>query len=378
MKKITIIVLHLNYGGLEKAVASLANMLCDKYCVNIISTYKFADKPAFHIDKRVNITYLMNDGQDRKKWFDAIKGLDFISFIKESYRNIKILFLKNASMISAIKSLDSDVIISTRSFHNKMVGKYAKKGIVKIAWEHSHHNGNKKYISKLIKSCKKIDYLVSVSKELNDYYSKHKELGNKCRYISLALDEIPSVCSKLNTKNIVSIGRLSKEKGFPDLIKVFKIVNQKHNDWHLNIVGDGLEKENIIKEIKQQNLEKVITMHGFKDKDELNHILSNSSIYVMTSFTESFGLVLIEAMSYGIPCLSFDSARGSLEIIDDKINGLIIKDRNKKEMASKIVSLIENDDLRKRMGKEAYKKSLNYSFDNVKREWIKLIEEALD
>src|SRR5690606_34771682 len=144
----------------------------------------------------------------------------------------------------------------------------------------------------------------------------------------------------LDKKEITAIGRLSKEKGFSDLIDVFKLVNERYPNWHLNIVGDGMEKDNIKKKIKENNLDEVITMHGFKDKQELNEILLNTSIYVMTSYTESFGLVLIEAMSYGVPCISFDSARGPLEIIDNNVNGYIIKNRDKEEMTNKIAALI--------------------------------------
>ncbi|MDD2203487.1 MAG: glycosyltransferase [Bacilli bacterium] len=373
MKKITIIALHLGYGGIEKAIASLANMLCKDYKVNIISTYKVFDKPAFYIDNKVKIEYLIDDKPNKKEFLESLKKGNILSLLKETIKSIKVLRLRKQCMINAIKKIDSDVVISTRAFHNTLLGKYAKPGLKKIAWEHSHHNNNKQYINKLIKSCKNMDYLVSVSKELNDFYKKEIKT-TKCRYISLALDDLPIEVSKLKTKEIISVGRLSKEKGFESLIEVFKLVNDRHPDWHLNIVGDGLEKDNISKKIKQLELSKNITMYGFMEKDKVNDILKNSSIYVMTSYTESFGLVLIEAMSYGVPCISFDSARGSLEIIDNNKNGFIIKNRDINKMAEKIIALIDDAKLRKKLGQRAYEKSLLYSSENVKKEWISLIE----
>jgi glycosyltransferase involved in cell wall biosynthesis len=373
MKKITIIALHLGYGGIEKAIASLANMLCNDYKVNIISTYKIYDKPAFYINNKVEIDYLIDEKPNKKEFLTSLKKGNILSLFKETIKSIKVLHLRKQSMIDAIKKIDSDVVISTRAFHNTLLGKYAKAGITKIAWEHSHHNNDKRYINNLIKSCDNINYLVSVSKELNDFYSK-KFNKTKCRYISLALDDMPAETSKLDKKEIISVGRLSKEKGFESLIDVFKLVNENRPDWHLNIVGDGLEKENISKKIKEKNLNKNVTMHGFKEKNKVNEILKNSSIYVMTSYTESFGLVLIEAMSYGVPCVSFSSARGSLEIIDNKVNGFIIEDRNINEMANKIITLIDDVKLRQKMGREANKKSLLFSPENIKKEWISLIE----
>ena len=95
----------------------------------------------------------------------------------------------------------------------------------------------------------------------------------------------------------------------------------------------------------------------------------------MTSRTESFGLVLIEAMSYGIPCVSYTSAQGANEIIDDGKNGYLIKDRNEDEMISKIDLLINDEKLRKKLGKEARVKSKLYSKENVLKSWNKLINK---
>jgi glycosyltransferase involved in cell wall biosynthesis len=219
-----------------------------------------------------------------------------------------------------------------------------------------------------------MDYLVTVSKGLQKFYEKH--LDSKSIYIGAPLDYFPDETSNLNNKEIISVGRLSKEKGFMDLIDVFEMVNKKHSDWKLNIVGDGAEKEKINSKIKQLNLEENIIMHGFKEKKELNEIYKNNSIYVMTSYKESFGLVLIEAMSFGIPCIAFDSAKGPLEIIDNK-TGFIIKNRNKEEMANKIFELIENKDLRKKLGNNARGKSILYDKDKTKEEWEKLLNKRI-
>lgn len=375
MKKITIIALHLGFGGIENAIASFSNMACNDYEINIISTYKLYEKSAFKINSKIKIDYLMNYKPNKKEFIYAFKHLKLKEMIREVSKSIKILKLKKSLMIDAIKKCDSDIIISTRPFHNNLLGKYGKKSALKIAWEHSHHNGNRKYIKKVVNSCKNMDYLILVSKELTKFYSNiiHND-KTKCKYISLPLDNFPNKLSSLDKKEIISIGRLSKEKGFVDLIDVFKLVNDVHPDWHINIIGDGLEKDKIVKRIKKYNLSKFVILHGFKDKKDLNKILLNSSICVMTSLTESFGLVLIEAMSYGIPCISFDSARGSLEIIDNKKNGFIIKDRNKKEMADQIINLIENPTKRLEMGLSGHNKSLTFSEKTVMGEWKKILK----
>jgi len=377
MKKITIVALHLGYGGVEQLIASLANMLCDKYEINIISVYKLYDQPAFFINSNVKITYLTSLKPNRKELFAAIKKIKIIALIKEVLISIRVLYLKKKLMIDAIKDIDSDIIISTRAIHNHLVGKYARSNIIKIAWEHNHHNNNEKYIKNLIDSCKNMNYLITVSKDLNTFYEQIVPQKVICKCIYPALDYLPEQLSKLDSKEITAIGRLSKEKGFLDLISVFKLVSTIKPDWHLNIVGDGIEKESIINKINDNNLNDKITMHGFVRKDNINQILSNTSIYMMTSFTESFGLVLIEAMSFGVPCVAFDSAQGANEIIDDSLNGYLIKERNHKHMADTIIKLIDNYDLRTYMGQQAHNKALSFSRTNIELDWINLFNNKI-
>ena len=373
MKKITILALHLGYGGVENAIATLANLLCEKYDVEILSVYRLYNDPVFKIDDKVKIRYISNIKPNKKEMIYYLKKKNFSMLFKGLGASLKTGYVKYVKTAMELRKLDTDVVISTRTVHNFLVSNFVKKGIKKIAWEHNHHNNNKRYISALVNSCKKMNYLVTVSKELKEFYEQY--LGKKVYYIPNCLDNIPSKLSKLDSKNLISVGRLSKEKGFDDLLKLFKKISQKHTDWHLNIVGDGMEKNDLLDLAKELKLGDKVTFHGYQDKDYINDLLLDSSIYVMTSRTESFGLVLIEAMSYGIPCVSYTSAQGANEIIDDGKNGYLIKDRNEDEMISKIDLLINDEKLRKKLGKEARVKSKLYSKENVLKSWNKLINK---
>ena len=126
MKKITILALHLGYGGIEKCIASLANNLCNNYDVNIVSTYKLYDEPAFEISKKVKIKYLMDSKPNKKEIGSAFKKHNFITLSKELIKGRKIVKLKHDLMIDYIKNCNSDIIISTRDIHNLWLSKYAK------------------------------------------------------------------------------------------------------------------------------------------------------------------------------------------------------------------------------------------------------------
>ena len=375
MKKITILALHLGYGGIENCISNLANSLVDDYEVNIVSTYKLYEKPVFKLNDKIKIKYLMTDLKPNKKELkQSLKKLKLITFFKELKKSLKILKLKKNLMIEAIKNCDSDVIISTRDIHNNWLSKYGRDKTLKIGWEHNHHHNNKRYINKVTKSVLGLDYFVLVSKDLTKFYSeKLKDKKVKCVYIPNSINFFPQEKAKLETENLISIGRLSHEKGYLDLIDIFKELHQKYPDSKLNIIGDGPDRKKIEKKIRDNKLEDYIILHGFQEKEYINKYLEKSSVYIMTSYTESFGLVLLEAFAYGIPCVAYSSAEGANEIISDNWDGYLIKDRDENKMIKRICELLSNRNRRLIMGANGIKKAQEFNTQKTKQKWIEII-----
>ena len=375
MKRITILALHLGYGGIENCISNLANSLVDDYEVNIVSTYKLYEKPVFKLNDKIKIKYLMTDLKPNKQELkQSLKKLKLITIFKELKKSLKILKLKKNLMIEAIKNCDSDVIISTRDIHNNWLSKYGRDKTLKIGWEHNHHHNNKRYINKVTKSVLGLDYFVLVSKDLTKFYSeKLKDKKVKCVYIPNSINFFPQEKAKLETENLISIGRLSHEKGYLDLIDIFKELHQKYPDSKLNIIGDGPDRKKIEKKIRDNKLEDYIILHGFQEKEYINKYLEKSSVYIMTSYTESFGLVLLEAFAYGIPCVAYSSAEGANEIISDNWDGYLIKDRDKNKMIKRICELLSNRNRRLIMGANGIKKAQEFNTQKTKQKWIEII-----
>lgn len=381
MKKLTIFSLHLGFGGIEKCVANLANLISDEYEVEIISTYKLSDKPAFEINDKVSVKYLIDKYKpNRDEFKNAVKKFNIIKIIKETYKALVVLFLRRRKTIEAMKKCDSDIMISTRILFNKWLGSHGKKKAYKIGWEHNHHHQDLEYANKVVNSCEKLDSLILVSDSLRSFYKKkikEKNIKCKCVFIPNMIDEIPKNTSKLNEKRIISVGRFSKEKGFVDLIEVFKKFHERNKEWHLDIVGDGSERNKIVDRIYEYQLTDSITVHGYLNKKEINDLLKKSSLYVMTSYTESFGIVLIEAMSHGVPCIAFTSAEGANDLIENNINGFLISNRNFDDMVTKIEELVNDKNKRLELGKNARVSSEKYSSDNIKTKWINLLKRRV-
>lgn len=374
MKKILFLAMHLGYGGAEKAIISEANILVEKYDVEIACTYKLYDEPAFPLDERVKVSYLSETLKPNKEELKkAIQEKALGRILKEAWRSIQVLHYRTASIKKAVQNSDADIIISTRYLYHRILSKNKKAGVTTIAQEHNHHNNDEKYISKMIQSVKGINYFMPVSQELTDFYSD--KIGDTvCKYIPHALDYIPEQVSKLPNGNIVSVGRLAKEKGYKDLIDVFALIAKDYPEWKLHIVGDGDERSALEQQIKEKQLQSQVVLHGYQNKDYINRLLSESAIYTMASYTESFGIVLIEAQSFGIPCIAFDSARGALEIIKDQENGYLISNRDFASMSETIKRLIDNPQLRQQLGEKGRENSLQYSESVIQTKWFEFID----
>ena len=377
MKKVTILSLHLGYGGIEKSIVALSNLLCDKYKVEIACVYKLFDKPVFDIDERVKITYLTDVVPNHEGIRNAKKSKNILKILKEYSFGLKVLSKRKKSMVSFILHCNSDYIISTRDIFNDWLGAYGNVNSIKIGWEHNHYHDNYKYADNIVRSAKNLDYFVLVSKNLRDYYSKRlSKYSVKCFYIPNIIDSLPKTLAPLEEKRLVSVGRLSPEKGYLDLLKLFSILNKKHKDWVLDIIGDGSEMNKLSKFIKNNKLDSYVTLHGYQNKQYIDNILNKSSLYIMTSFTESFGIVLIEAMSHGIPCIAYNSAEGANELINSGYNGYLIRNRNQEMMIKKIEDLMDDYDTRRRIGKNSRAFARNFIGDNVIKSWISLLNEG--
>lgn len=370
MKKITILSLHLGVGGIEKYISSLTKMLEKDYEIELIITYNIKETPKFLFNDKVSIKYLIDDSSNRDDIKRAIRRKKPFTLLKEIIKAIRILYLKRTRTIKAIKEIETDYLITTRLYETKQVNKLLKKrNIVKILTEHNFPT--KKYRRKLIKYTTNYDKVVVVNKEIESIYKKY--IGEKVISIPNFIDEVSPKKSKLTDKNIIAVGRLSKEKGFLDLIDIMSLVVNIDSEVTLTLIGDGIEKEKIIKKIKELSLEKNIILTGYLNQYEIEEKMQRSSIYAMTSISESFGLVILEAMNIGLPVIGFDSSSGARELIKD--TGILIPNRNKEAFRDAILSLLENKKELQELGKKSKEKTQLYTSKKIKKEWLALLKD---
>lgn len=373
-------------GGTVRTVANTANYFASKdYKVEIISIRRTSETPLFILDPKIKLTPL----------FDARRGMLFTKNTPGYKRFLKQMLLKMPSflmdksedlyqmfnlfidlkLLSVIKKISSGVLITTIPSFNILSAKYSNQNVIKIGQEHKFFEAHDESLQRKIKKYyRKLDGLTCLtSADKADYEGVLSGSQVKIYKIENAT-HIPEETAELDKKVVIAAGRYSYEKGYDLLIEAFSKVISKHPDWKLKIFGVGSEGEayrNLIFDLKAYN-----NIYLMPKTDNIIKEMINSSIYALSSRRESFGMVLIEAMSVGVPCVSF-ACTGPKEVILDKVDGLLIEEGDVEKLAEGLLTLIENDTLRKGMGKNAKENVERYTFNVVGGKWERLIKEQL-
>ena len=160
------------------------------------------------------------------------------------------------------------------------------------------------------------------------------------------------------------------------MINVFKKVSETHSDWLFEIYGDGPEMKSLQEQVSRLGLERVVFLRGFAT--DVKSVLEKSSIFAFTSLSEGFGMAIIEAMECGLPVVTYDCPYGPRVIVSDGSDGYLIPVNDENMMADRICRLIEDEELRKKMGQAAKIKAQSYQIESIIDRWMNLFNGLLN
>jgi glycosyltransferase involved in cell wall biosynthesis len=362
---------------MERIISCKANYLADilGYDVSIITTDRGNKKNFYHFSDKITFVDLGINYYELEQYF----------FFKKIWRQIQKRKIHFRRLSDVLQKLKANIVISTYS-HEFTLLPDIKDGSKKIGEIHfSKHynrieNKNKeqpllnKIFSRLAEQRKylyisKYDKFIVLTKADLQNWKKYPNV----EFIYNILPFYPKETAFLNAKRVISVGRLALQKGYDMLVEAWEKVYQIYPDWKLDIFGEGEDYDFLCQLISSKKLEHVI-MINTPTKNIISEYL-NSSIYVMSSRYEGFPMVLLEDMSCGLPCVAFNCPDGPLEIITDNEDGFLVGNGNIQEMAEKIMLLIENEDLRKKMGIKAKENVKRFSPDIIMKEWDNLFQQ---
>lgn len=184
--------------------------------------------------------------------------------------------------------------------------------------------------------------------------------------------------SDCSVKRVIAVGRMDYQKGFDRLIEAWDLLMRSHPqlaDWRLDIFGQGEWKEMLEGMIQERKLTDSVRLN--RPVSDIASEYCGSSMLVMSSNYEGFPMVMIEGMGAGLPVVSFDFKCGPKDIIEDGVNGLIVRNGDIEGLADGMARLMLDDELRKRMGKEARKVTERFSEARVMDQWMELFYEIV-
>lgn len=177
--------------------------------------------------------------------------------------------------------------------------------------------------------------------------------------------------SNLNATSTIYTGRMLPIKGIDLLLQIWKIVSNQHPNWILNLYGETSPTFDITSYIENLGLKNSVKLYAASDS--IADKYRESSIYLCTSRQESFGLSILEAMECGLPIVSFD-LEGPSSILTDTYNGFLVPKYQLEAFAKKVIAIIEDENLRQRLGQNASKTAENYSTEKVMQQWDQLLK----
>lgn len=357
-------------GGIERVSSVIGKGLINH---NVLYYSMFDDKNYYEIDTKV-IT--LNPNRKENKYLNhknyirkVLQGIrvDFSPVWYYKDRVKKFINWVNTNKIDVV-IVSGPLLISTISYLKTHTdARY-------IAWIHNNFQtymnnytkGFKKYFISGLREANEV--VVLTNEDLNDYSQFNENIN--LIYNPITITNTNTQKSTLLNKNISFTARIVYDhKGIDYLVEVAKRLPK---DWTISVAGQGHEEEKLRKEIKEKNIEdKLILLGPLEDKELKKHYL-NSSIYLMTSRWEGFGLVLVEAMDFGLPIIAF-SQNGSNEVLANGKYGVLIENGNVSELTNQLAMLINDIEKRKHYQKLSLERVEDFQLKNIITKWNEVL-----
>lgn len=326
-------------------------------------------------DRREFKIFVLNLSNERgESFYPLCEAVQFRTLNSSGIKN-KIFELRHFLKKEKIDILiDVDIMLGIYAFPATFLQKRTKI----ISWEmfNIRNDIGSKHTKMIRKIClRRSAYYVNQTKGDMDAFINEMPVKCPITYIYNPC-EIDDTYTEYNveSKTIVTAGHFFYTKGYDLAVEVAKKVLKKHPDWCWKFYGDGKELENIKKKVCEYELEKNVIFCG-----RTSHILDElkkAALYVMTSRTEGFGLVLTEAKSCNLPTLAYDIDFGPREIIDDGVSGYLVAANDLEAMAKKICELIEDKEKRVLFSRRAKENCEKFTKEVFMSKWITVIEEV--
>lgn len=363
-------------GGVERVLTLKANYFAEHfgYDITIILTER-RDKPLFYpLSDKIKVINL--DINFEELWY--------CSFIKKVLVYLKKQRQYKKLLTAELMRIRPDITISLLRREINFINEI-HDGSEKIGELHVNRANYRNFKTEdanwlknlfarfwshgLVNHLKKLDKLVVLTEKDREAWG---ELDNVVS-IPNPLSFVPSSASRLTEKRIICVARYSHEKGIDLLLTAWKEVESQIDDWRLDVFGEG-ERFPYEQLIDNLGIDRArCALNGRTTDVEKEYC--DSSIFVLSSRFEGFGMVIVEAMACGLPVVAFDCPWGPQAIISDGEDGLLVENGNTSALAQGLIALMKDDGKRKAMSEAALRNVQRFQIEHIAKQWKKLFEE---
>ena len=337
------------HGGVPRTVVNMANYLARDREVEILSVKGKARRSTYPIDESVRVTFLADESSEALR---------------------EVLLDRRPS-----------VVVTSRPVLHQHAVQVAEGRHVLIGQEHNNfetRTANPEIRSRLEEALHGLDaFTVLTDTDARDYRATWPDARVQISVIRNALPfDVAGSLPPLENPVIVAAGRLVPEKGFDRLIEAFAVVAADHPEWELHVAGMGPAEQDLRRLGDELGLGDRLRLLGHVD--DLDTRMRSAAFLATASHYEGFAMVLIEAMSQGLPTLAYDCPRGPREVIRNGETGFLVPDGDSEAYVAALRELVEDVDLRRRMGAAALDQATDYTIERIGDQWDELIDRLVD
>jgi glycosyltransferase involved in cell wall biosynthesis len=367
-------------GGTVRTCLNVAGHLAQRYDVELISIARQRDEPFFAFPANVKVRVVddhrkrrVNSLRDRIR--ERLRHHDSTLVFPADFLLRKPSTLwTDVRLLRTLWTIREGVVMGTRPGLNLIALLLARRGVRVVGQEHMNlatHTPQRQ--AEIAARYPALDALTVLTEPDRATYAHTLEGRTRLERIPNAAPALAAAPSTLERPIIVAAGRLTLQKGFDMLIPAFARIAERHPQWTLRICGEGPQYRHLARQIMDLELSDNVFLLGAVDR--LDEQMSRASMYVLSSRFEGLPMVMIEAMSLGLPVVSFDCPTGPRDVIENGRSGVLVPDGDVAALAAAMLALIEDPARLRALGAGAAARAKDYALEAIGPRWEALIDE---
>jgi glycosyltransferase involved in cell wall biosynthesis len=363
-------------GGVQTVVRNLAEDLAQRHDVEIVSIVRSRDEPVHPIPESVQVRTLVDARPGHQD--DPKLGVPSRLIPRKEPHYRAYSAATDRALKRFFRSLDQGAVIGMQPGTALAIARLAKPGMIKIGQDHRPAQVRRALLRRaLARQLPKLDAFLTLTEADADTYRSFLDPNLRIEAIPNATPVFRGTTSTLENKVVTAAGHLRRAKGFDRLVAAWADVAAAHPDWELRIFGTGQMGAELEQQITDLGLEGKVRLMGYSTR--LREDVADSSLFVLSSRVEGYGMVLVEAMSCGVPVVSFDAPHGPASIINDGVDGYLVPNDDIAGLARRINEVIEmGPEGRHRLADAGLRNASERSQPAIASRWEKLLEEIAE